>query len=70
MLSFVTGSKNRDLVQFDEVAKRIKARQRFEKGVQNVPLDQIIGSVGRYKDFTRSFLPRTSGLSRPNGRSF
>lgn len=60
LLSQVTGSQQRDLVQFDEVAKRIKARQRFEKGIQNVPLDQIVGSVGRYKDFTRTFLPRNA----------
>lgn len=60
LLSQVTGSQNRDLVQFDEVAKRIKARQRFEKGIQNVPLDQIVGSVGRYRDFTRTFLPRNA----------
>lgn len=60
LLSFVTGSKNRDLIQFDEVAKRIKARQRFEKGIQSVPLDHIVGSVGRYKDFTRTFMPRAA----------
>lgn len=58
LLSQVTGSQNRNLVKFDEVAKRIKTRQRFEKGIRNVPLDQIVGSVGRYKDFTRTFLPR------------
>lgn len=60
LLSRVTGSTNRDLVQFDEVAKRIKARQRFEKGIQNVPLENIVGSVGRYLDFTRTFMPRAA----------
>ena len=27
-------------------------------GVQTIPLDAIVGSVGRYADFTRQFLPR------------
>jgi hypothetical protein len=31
-------------------------------GTRMVPLDQIVGSVGRYRDFTRSFLPR-AGIS-------
>lgn len=47
-----------DLIQFDEVARRLRSRQRIEKGTQMVPLEKIVGSVGRYKDFTREFLPR------------
>lgn len=58
LLSKISG-ENTDLVRFDEVAKRLRARQRIEKGTQMVPLDKIVGSVGRYKDFTRSFLPRS-----------
>ena len=48
-----------DLLHFDEVARRLRARQRIEKGTQMVRLDDIVGSVGRYKDFTREFLPRS-----------
>ena len=59
LLSLITG-ENTDLVRYDEVAKRLKARQQIDMGTQNVPLDQIIGSVGRYHDFTRSFLPRAN----------
>jgi nucleotide-binding universal stress UspA family protein len=29
-----------------------------ERGLQDIPLDAIVGSVGRYTDFTRGFLPR------------
>lgn len=46
LLSLITGN-SRDLVKFDEVAQRIKARQRTERGIQNRALEQIIGSVGR-----------------------
>ena len=30
----------------------------IKHGIQEIPLDKIVGSVARYKDFTRSFLPK------------
>jgi hypothetical protein len=57
LLGLISG-EDRDLVRFDEVAKRVKARQRIEMGTQMVQLDDIVGSVGRYRDFTRTYLPR------------
>ena len=30
--------------------------------MQEIPLDAIVGSVGRYADFTRSFLPRSDDM--------
>ncbi len=47
-----------ELLSFDEVQKSLRLAQKSYKGVQNIPLDQIRGSVGRYKDFTQSFLPK------------
>ena len=57
LLGLVTGADT-DLINYDEVAKRVRARQQIEKGTEMVPLTAIVGSVGRYKDFTRTFLPR------------
>lgn len=57
LMAKMTGA-NVDLVSYDEVARRIKSRQQVEMGTQMVPLSQIVGSVGRYRDFTRTFLPR------------
>jgi nucleotide-binding universal stress UspA family protein len=47
-----------DLLPYKEVRDKLKARasKRFE--LREIPLDAIVGSVGRYADFTRSFLPR------------
>lgn len=59
LLGLVSGH-NTDLVSFEEVAKKLKARQQVAMGAQMVPLAKIVGSVGRYRDFTRSFLPRAS----------
>lgn len=57
LLGMITGADT-SLYSYEEVAKRLNARQQIEKGTQMVPLDQIVGSVGRYRDFTRTFLPR------------
>ncbi|MBV7336804.1 hypothetical protein KFU94_52955 [Chloroflexi bacterium TSY] len=62
LLARISG-ESRDLVKFDEVAKRLRARQQIERGIQTVSLKQIVGSVGRYRDFTRRFLPR-SGVNQ------
>lgn len=61
LMAKMTGA-NVDLVSYDEVAKRIKTRQQVEMGTRMVPLHKIVGSVGRYRDFTRTFLPR-SGIN-------
>ena len=57
VIALVTGKSAR-LLSYDEVAQKLKLRARSERGIQNIPLDAIVGSVGRYADFTRTFLPR------------
>jgi nucleotide-binding universal stress UspA family protein len=47
-----------DLLAFDEVRGALKGRAGQSLGLHDIPLDAIVGSVGRYTDFTRSFLPR------------
>ena len=46
------------LVPYDEVRKRLQAIESAEKRLEDVPVDAIVGSVGRYNDFTSEFLPR------------
>lgn len=58
LLNRISGDEA-DLMQFDAVAKRLRTRQRIDKGTEMVRLDKIVGSVGRYKDFNREFLPRS-----------
>jgi nucleotide-binding universal stress UspA family protein len=57
VLARVTGRSN-ELLSYDEIASKLKLQGRSDKGLQMIPLDAIIGSVGRYTDFTRTFLPR------------
>jgi len=59
LLGLITGADT-NLVNFDEVARRLKARQEIGQRIESVPLEKIVGSVGRYRDFTREFLPRSN----------
>ena len=56
LLAFLTGQPNR-LLAFDEVSGKLRIGGPIYRGVQTVRLDQIIGSVQRYHDFDRAFLP-------------
>lgn len=57
VLARITGKSN-ELLSYEEVARKLKLQGRSDKGVQTIPVDAIVGSVGRYTDFTRTFLPR------------
>lgn len=57
VLARITG-KSTQLLSYDEVAEKLKLQVRTERGLHDIPLDAIVGSVGRYTDFTRTFLPR------------
>ncbi len=50
--------KTSNLLPFDETKRMLKGRSAIYLGLKEIPLDAITGSVGRYMDFTRSFLPR------------
>ncbi len=49
--------KSTDLLSFDDVAARLRVTGQTPAGRRSIPLDAIVGSVGRYTDFTRTFLP-------------
>jgi nucleotide-binding universal stress UspA family protein len=50
--------KSIDLLSYQDVRQKLKAGGSVPRGLQDIPLNAIVGSVGRYADFTRSFLPR------------
>jgi hypothetical protein len=60
LLAHLTGD-SADLLSYDEVRRKLHLGSKVTRGVQQIPLDAIVGSVGRYKDFTRTFLPRNDG---------
>ncbi len=60
ILARITG-KSTQLLSYEEVAEKLKLHARTDRGTQNIPLDAIVGSVGRNTEFTRTFLPRRAG---------
>jgi nucleotide-binding universal stress UspA family protein len=57
ILAKLTG-KSTELLSYEDVRQKVRASGVLSRSLQEIPLDAIIGSVGRYNDFTRDFLPR------------
>ncbi len=58
ILSRLRGDADK-LLGFDEVRQQLRGTgESIKRGLQEIPLDKIVGSVARYGDFTRSFLPK------------
>ena len=50
------------LLSFDEVKSALGAVEQVYLGMRIVPVEKIVGSVGRHRDFDRAFLPSTGDL--------
>ncbi|MDR1178663.1 MAG: transcriptional regulator [Spirochaetaceae bacterium] len=50
------------LLSLEDVKKILKPKSETYRGMQAVPLDLIVGSEGRYRDFNKYFLPRYEHL--------
>ena len=57
LLAHLTG-KSAELLAYDDVRQQLRETGTIERGLQEIPLDAIVGSVGRYDDFTRDFMPK------------
>jgi hypothetical protein len=57
MRSWIQRESN-DLLPYDEVRKHIPMRGQHYIGLQQIETQKIIGSVSRFNDFDRAFLPR------------
>jgi len=62
VVSFVTGKPSL-LLPFSLVRDKLGVESAAYDGIREIPLDKIIGSVNRYRDFDRQFLPRRSALA-------
>lgn len=57
LLHRITGEDD-ELLAYNEITDRLEVTETVEHGVREIPLDAIVGSVGRAEDFTREFLPK------------
>jgi len=56
MMAFLKG-KSTDLLSYEVVRKQLKVTGTSTGKLEEIPVAAIVGSVGRYRDFTRNFLP-------------
>jgi len=50
------------LLSFDDVRRAHVANNRLHRGTKVVEVEEILGSVGRWRDFDRSFLPARASV--------
>jgi hypothetical protein len=62
VFSFLSGRPNR-MLSWDEVRGKLGVGGQVYRGMQTVQVSKIIGSVGRYRDFNRVFLPKQNGMA-------
>ena len=60
MARLVGNTEDTELLSYDEVRQQLRAIEKSAEHLEEIPLDAIVGSVGRYHDFTRKFLPKSS----------
>lgn len=52
----------RDLLDFEQVQERLQLRGLVDRGLQDIALDRIVGTLGRAREFNRLFLPRKDSV--------
>jgi nucleotide-binding universal stress UspA family protein len=52
------GGRSAALIPFDEAYRKLRGIGMVDRGLKEIPVAAIVGSVNRYTDFTRTFLPR------------
>jgi hypothetical protein len=57
LLRLFSQKPDETLLSFDQVSELLRSRQEIDRGTQIIPIRNIVGSVGRYRDFDRAFLP-------------
>jgi hypothetical protein len=49
--------RSAELICYEDVPKRLRDARITSRGLRDIPIDAIVGSVGRCTDFTRRFMP-------------
>ncbi|MBN1622262.1 MAG: DUF4032 domain-containing protein [Endomicrobiales bacterium] len=58
LMERIMSSEEKDiLVDFHSIEKNLDSIHQINRGIQEIPIDKIVGSLGRYQDFTEGFLP-------------
>jgi nucleotide-binding universal stress UspA family protein len=60
IMGWMRGKRPEDLLSYENVRKRLRTIESSDRQLTDIPINSIVGSVNRYTDFTRDFLPKRS----------
>jgi len=63
-LKYFLVGRNNELLSFEKIKKGFELYKQNYLGIQIVPIDSIVGSFDRYRDFDRYFLPKKVHLQQ------
>ena len=61
-IAHIFSSHSEELMPFEEAKRILRPESETYAGITTVPVDRIVGSEGRYRDFNRHFLPKKEHL--------
>jgi hypothetical protein len=61
-IAHIFSSHSEELMPFEEAKRILKPDSETYAGITTVPVERIVGSEGRYRDFNRHFLPKKEHL--------
>ncbi len=63
ILSILSGQRAATLLSYDDVKERLHIGGPIYRGIKTIRVDQIAGSLNRYHEFDRAFLPKEDQLA-------
>jgi hypothetical protein len=63
VFSVIAGKHTTTLLSYDDVKEKLRIGGPMYRGVKTVRLDQVAGSLNRYHEFDRAFLPKEDQLA-------
>ncbi len=63
ILAAISGQHHSTLLSYDEIKEKLHIGGPMYRGVKTIRVDQIVGSLNRYHEFDRAFLPMDDQLA-------
>ena len=62
-MAVISGQRPTTLLSYDEIKEKLHIGGPIYRGVKTIRVDQIAGSLNRYHEFDRAFLPKEDQLA-------
>ncbi len=60
ILTWMRGKRQEELLPYEAVRRKLQAIETADRKLEDIRITSIVGSINRYTDFTRDFLPKKS----------